>query len=291
MSFTHNEQRAAAFQRQRQQAQQTLHTSSRRTYEQLRASIRAGLSGEDTQFRELDISKDFGASRNSVRAALAMLAADGLISRGPRNGTVVTRDILDFPIDRVLPRDFESRYSSGVHGLVIVDVESAILSMTTLIAELLQSTAERIVTYVQLALYDDEPLYVRSGVAPLTFDPAAYLAKLREGCEEVNAFAVRMAALDAEAAARLTPDMEMESMFTRLHGVAFGHSKYRAEVVGADTYIAELLNVAENSPVILRQQINYDENNVAREFSFTHYRGDRASLTITRTRSEEAGAW
>ena len=55
VSFTYNEQRATQFQKQRQLSQAPLHTSSRRTYEQLRAHIRAGLSEMDTRFHELSI--------------------------------------------------------------------------------------------------------------------------------------------------------------------------------------------------------------------------------------------
>ena len=53
-------------------------------------------------------------------------------------------------------------------------------------------------------------------------------------------------------------------------------------MVGADEHLAKLLGVEEGSPLLLRQQVNYDIHNVAREFSFTHYRGDRATLTNRR---------
>jgi len=276
MSFTHNELRAVEFQRQRLLSQPTLHTSSRRTYEQLRASIRVGLTDPDTQFRELTISQEFGASRNSVRVALAMLAADGLITRGPRRGTILTKQIIDFPVDRVLPRHFDVDPATATHGMVVLDLESAVLTTPPLIAELLQTDVERIVSYEQLAIFDGEPVYVRSGVSPIEYDAEQYFARIAS-CNAA------VAAITAGGTDDSAPAIEMEFVFELLFGVPFGHCRSRVEVVGADEHLARLIGVEQGSPLLLRQQVNYDVNGVAREFSFTHYRGDRATLTSQRS--------
>ena len=286
MSFTHNELRAVEFQRQRLLSQPTLHTSSRRTYEQLRASIRVGLTDPDTQFRELTISQEFGASRNSVRVALAMLAADGLITRGPRRGTILTKQIIDFPVDRVLPRHFDVDPATATHGMVVLDLESAVLTTPPLIAELLDTRVERIVSYEQMAIFDGEPVYVRSGVSPLVSDADEYFARIASCNAAVAAITETAATTDAGTGApggdQTAAGIEMEGVFELLFEVPFGHCRSRVEVVGADEHLAKLLGVEEGSPLLLRQQVNYDIHNVAREFSFTHYRGDRATLTNRR---------
>lgn len=276
MSFTHNELRAVEFQRQRLLSQPTLHTSSRRTYEQLRASIRVGLTDPETQFRELTISQDFGASRNSVRVALAMLAADGLISRGPRRGTILTKQIIDFPVDRVLPRNFDVDPDTATHGMVVLDLETAVLATPEHIAALLETQADRIVSYEQMAIFDGEPIYVRSGVSPISTDADQYFARLAE-CNAAVA-----AITDASLTVPNDTGIELEFVFELLFGVPFGHSRARVEVVAADTHLAKLLGIDEGAPLLLRQQVNYDSAGVAREFSFTHYRGDRCTLTSQR---------
>lgn len=281
MSFTHNELRAVEFQRQRLLSQPTLHTSSRRTYEQLRASIRVGLTDPDTQFRELTISQEFGASRNSVRVALAMLAADGLITRGPRRGTILTKQIIDFPVDRVLPRHFDVDPATATHGMVVLDLESAVLTTPPLIAELLETTVERIVSYEQMAIFDGEPVYVRSGVSPIDYDAEQYFARIAS-CNAA------VAAITAGGTDDSAPAIEMEFVFELLFGVPFGHCRSRVEVVAADEHLAQLLGVEQGAPLLLRQQVNYDADGVAREFSFTHYRGDRATLTSQRNYARSA---
>jgi len=281
MSFTQNELRAVEFQRQRLLSQPTLHTSSRRTYEQLRASIRVGLTHPDTQFRELTISQEFGASRNSVRVALAMLAADGLITRGPRRGTILTKQIIDFPVDRVLPRHFDVDPATATHGMAVLDLESAVLTTPPLIAELLETTVERIVSYEQLAIFDGEPVYVRSGVSPIEYDAEQYFARIAS-CNAAVAAITDGGTADSSGESSV-PGIEMEFVFELLFGVPFGHSRSRVEVVAADEHLARLLGVEQGSPLLLRQQVNYDVDDVAREFSFTHYRGDRATLTSQRS--------
>jgi len=280
MSFTHNELRAVEFQRQRLLSQPTLHTSSRRTYEQLRASIRVGLTDPDTQFRELTISQEFGASRNSVRVALAMLAADGLITRGPRRGTILAKQIIDFPVDRVLPRHFDVDPATATHGMVVLDLESAVLTTPPLIAELLETEVPRIVSYEQMAIIDGEPVYVRSGVSPIDYDAEQYFARIAS----CNAAVAAITAVDPAAPGdTAAPKIEMEFVFELLFGVPFGHCRSRVEVVGADEHLAKLLGLEQGAPLLLRQQVNYDADGVAREFSFTHYRGDRATLTSQRS--------
>ncbi|WP_181397114.1 GntR family transcriptional regulator [Cryobacterium arcticum] len=287
MSFTHNELRAVEFQRQRLLSQPTLHTSSRRTYEQLRASIRVGLTDPDTQFRELTISQEFGASRNSVRVALAMLAADGLITRGPRRGTILTKQIIDFPVDRVLPRYFDIDPETATHGMVVLDLESAVLTTPALIAELLDTDADRIASYEQMAIFDGEPVYVRSGVSPITYDADQYFARL-VACNAAVA-AITDASLAAPVGSEPPADgIEMEMVFELLFGVPFGHCRSRVEVVPADEHLSKLLGIDQGSPLLQRQQVNYDTSGIAREFSFTHYRGDRATLTSQRTYAKAA---
>jgi GntR family transcriptional regulator len=288
MSFTYNEQRAAQFQKQRQLSQATLHTSSRRTYEQLRAFIRAGLSNADSRFHELSISREFGASRNSVRVALSMLVTDGLISRAPRRGTVQTNRLVDFRLNQVLPRDFTPDPRDEGYALGVVTLQDGFMPTPPLIKDLLQTTAETTLSYVQLGVFGDEPIFLRTGVAPIHDLPEEFLDKLNaiEGTATKAHPLVPPGSDEYADPAAYTLGLR-ESFrrdFERLYGAPFGRMSNRVEVLPADSRTARLLGVETGAPLIMRQQYTFDADGQAREYSFTHFRGDRAVLSNDQVR-------
>ncbi|ROQ39708.1 GntR family transcriptional regulator [Frondihabitans sp. PhB188] len=286
MSYTFNEQRAAQFQKQRQLQQAPLHTSSRRTYEQLRASIRAGIAdAENNRFHELSISKEFGASRNSVRVALSMLVADGLISRAPRRGTLLTNRIVDFQVDQVLPRDFTPHPQDDAYDLGVVTLQDGVIPTPPIVADLMGAPADYTLSYVQLGVYGDSPIFLRTGVVPLLEDPQNFVDRVESfETTATNNHPLAMPEMSNPAEAlEVTATMRrtFKEEFGKLYGCAFGFLRNRVEVVGADERTARLLGVEEGSPLLLRQQYSYDIQGRAREYSFTHFRGDRSTLSKT----------
>lgn len=293
MSFTYNEQRATQFQKQRQLSQAPLHTSSRRTYEQLRASIRAGLSDRDSRFHELSISKDFGASRNSVRVALTMLVADGLISRAPRRGTVLTNRLVDFQLNQILPRDFTPDPRDEGYALGVVTLQDGFMPTPPLVRDLLRTDAEITLSYVQLGVYGNEPIFLRTGVAPTLVDPVEFVARLNaiEGtATKDHPLVPPESDVDWDPAAyTIALRQGFRRDFERLYGVPFGRMSNRVEVLPADSRTARLLGVETGAPLLMRQQYTFDADGRAREYSFTHFRGDRASVSNDRIRLSGAG--
>lgn len=275
MSFLHVEQRAAEFQRARSMTRAPQHTSTRRTYEQLRSVIRAGMSARSNRLQELTISQDFGASRNSVRLALAMLVEDGLVSRIPRVGTVRTNDIVEFAIPRIPPRDYVPAPDQEPDGLEVVSLQDGVIPTPALIGELLGTDARLSLTYVQLGFHNDQPVFQRTGVVPLHVEPEEFFARL-ESLVGISRPDRRLPKEQFLAAAR---DEDMCEEFKTLFGTDYGRTVNRVEAVTADDQTARVLAVEPGAPVVVRQQFTLDRAGSVREYTLTQFRGDRTTLS------------
>ncbi|MGL3198873.1 MULTISPECIES: UTRA domain-containing protein [Curtobacterium] len=278
MSFLHVEQRAAEFQRARSMTRAPQHTSTRRTYEQLRSVIRAGMSARSNRLQELTISQDFGASRNSVRLALAMLVEDGLISRIPRVGTVRTNDIVEFAIPRIPPRDYVPAPDQEPDGLEVVSLQDGVIPTPALIGELLGTDARLSLTYVQLGFHNDQPVFQRTGVVPLHVEPEEFFARL-ESLVGISRPDRRLPKEQFLAAAR---DEDMCDEFTTLFDARYGRTVNRVEAMSADDQSARVLAVEPGAPVVARQQFTLDDSGAVREYTLTQFRGDRSTLSDAR---------
>jgi len=284
MSFTYNEQRASVFQRRRTLNQTPLHTSTRRTYEQLRSVIRAGLATRSSNLEELTISQDFGASRNSVRLALAMLVQDGLISRAPRRGTILTNHLVQFSIPHIPPRDYSPTPDQEADGLEVVSLQDGVIPTPRVIRNLLGTDADFVLTFVQLGFAGDQAIFQRTGVVPLHVEPAAFFERLHSliGVSTPE----RKLPSDRYLAAR---DEDFPGEFMTLFDAPFGATHNRVEALDADDQTAKLLQIEPGSPVLCRQQFTLDATGAVREYTFTHFRGDRTTLADVRpVRSTDA---
>ncbi|WEO77241.1 UTRA domain-containing protein [Cryobacterium sp. SO2] len=284
MSFTYNEQRASVFQRHRTLNQTPLHTSTRRTYEQLRSVIRAGLATRTSNLEELTISQDFGASRNSVRLALAMLVQDGLISRAPRRGTILTNHLVQFSIPDIPPRDYSPTPDQAADGLEVVSLQDGVIPTPRVIRKLLGTDADFVLTFVQLGFAGDHPVFQRTGVVPLHVEPEAFFERLHSliGVSTPE----RKLPSDRYMAAR---DEDFAREFVTLFDAPFGATHNRVEALDADDQTARLLQLEPGAPVLGRQQFTLDASGAVREYTFTHFRGDRTTLADVRpVRSTDA---
>jgi GntR family transcriptional regulator len=273
MSFTYNEERASVFQRRRTLNQTPLHTSTRRTYEQLRSVIRAGLAFRASNLEELTISQDFGASRNSVRLALAMLVQDGLISRAPRRGTVLTNHLVQFSIPHIPPRDYSPTPDQEADGLDVISLQDGVIPTPRVIRQLLGTDAAFVLTFVQLGFAGDHPVFQRTGVVPLHVEPEAFFERLHSliGVSTPE----RRLPSDRYLAAR---EEDFGGEFRTLFDAPFGATHNRVEALDADEQTARLLQLEPGAPVLGRQQFTLDATGAVREYTFTHFRGDRTTL-------------
>jgi GntR family transcriptional regulator len=92
-----------------------IQTSPRRATNIIRASIRRGMIREKNQLSEERLVESLAMSRNSVRAALRVLADDGILTRRRNFGTSVKTPIMEISLGEMLPSDaFTADGRSGV---------------------------------------------------------------------------------------------------------------------------------------------------------------------------------
>jgi GntR family transcriptional regulator len=236
------------------------HTSPRRAYEQLRAGIRSGAMNADQLLADDGLARALGASRNSVRRALQMLADDGLVTRERRSGTTVRGPIFQVPAGEMVPRGAESPGVDPRGGptVFVEELRSDLVPCPPDVRVRLSVDATSLFVYEQLGLLDNEPSYVRIGYVPIHEQPQA-LASVIEDLDQ-----------------NLAP---FEECFRAVFGAAFGGSRSAVEAVACPRRISHMLKVEEGSAVLLRELTLYDQGGVAREVSYTHFRGDRVALS------------
>ncbi|MCU1690551.1 MAG: putative GntR-family transcriptional regulator [Pseudonocardiales bacterium] len=237
------------------------HSSPRRAYEQLRAGIRVGALDPRQRLVDDGLADVLGASRNSVRRALQMLAEDGLITRERGTGTTLCRPIFEVPAGEMLPRNAGSTAeSAGPDGPVafVEELRNEVAACPADVRERLGVEARTIFIYEQLVLLSGEPAYVRIGYIPRTRDSEDLVDRIEELDKDLQSF---------------------DANFARVFGVPFGGSRTTVEALPCSRRIAHLLGIEEGSPVLLRELTLLDAFGQIREISYTHFRGDRIALS------------
>lgn len=226
--------------------------SPRRAYEQLRAGIRVGSVGPDAQLGELLLGEQLGVSRNSIRAALQMLAVEGLVERRTKTGTRPSRRIVEIPVGEVLPRD------AGEYAAITVrQLGHALVHPPETVRARLDIPHQPVLEVEQLGVWHGEPLYVRTGYLPLWESPQVILDRMAELHADLQSFT---------------------TSFTHLFGRPPGRWECAVEAVPATAPFADLLGIPAGRPLLLRELVMRDDEGAVREFSFTHLRGDRVAL-------------
>jgi GntR family transcriptional regulator len=225
----------------------------RRAYEQLRSSIRVGSVGPESQLGELWLGEQLGVSRNSIRAALQMLAVEGLVVRRTKTGTRPSQRIVEIPVGEVLPRD-----SGEYPAITVLQLGHAVVHPPETVRARLGIPDQPVLEVEQVAVWQGEPLYVRTGYLPLREDADAIVARMQELHADLQSFA---------------------DSFRHLFGRPSGRWECAVEAVPAAGHTAELLGLAPGRPVLLRELVMHDDLGAVREVSFTHFRGDRVALS------------
>jgi GntR family transcriptional regulator len=219
------------------------HTSTRRVRDILRASIADGLSFSRDGLTEDFLVEELGASRNSVREALQLLAEEGLVDRKRRVGTSISGSIVSVPVSDMV--------SSRIDGeLGIRWIEQRTVPSNRFIREKLQTDAAHVGMIEYLFVLAGQPVGVRS----------LYFAAGHEILET--------------PIAKSTPDA-----FAWSFGEELGRVETVLEAVNCDAKTARLLHVSDGTALLVRQDVFYGVSGVPRELAFTHYRPDKISLT------------
>jgi GntR family transcriptional regulator len=231
----------------RRQAPRHLQTSPRRAHDLLRSSIRAGLINGNSLLIEDALVRSLSTSRNAVRQALQMLVQDGLVERRPHHGTSVVGEILEVPLDQLVPlAGFESGH------VVVRELDRRQIPASGYIKERLEMDEGVVDVCEILILFDGEPMSLRVSYIPLGPEPLE----------------------------RVFEVVRTQLAFERVFGVPMGASEASIEAVGAGGSAARLLQVPEGAPVLMQELLVRDRDGVPRELSYTHYRGGRVSLAV-----------
>ncbi|MFT4087695.1 MAG: GntR family transcriptional regulator [Gordonia sp. (in: high G+C Gram-positive bacteria)] len=239
-----------AYMRQRHAAA-TARRVSRATYAQLRAGIRDGAIAFEERLNEGDLVTMYAANRNAIRRALQMLASDGLVERHTRTGTVVTSAIVEFSATGVLP-------TTNVADLRVVELDQAVVPTPPVIARRMATDSPAVLAFTQLGLMGDVPLYVRSGYAPQLDVGPDFFDQVVESDQDFRPTAIA---------------------FRQLFGADLGRVETAVEWAPAGSVLSPLLGLDPGTPLLMRDMVLFDVHGLARELSFTYFRGDRVSLT------------
>jgi len=231
-------------------------TSPRRAHDLIRASIRLGLDGGQPFKAEHELVRRMATSRNALREALQMLAAQGLLSRRAGQGTRVSAAIAPVSLDEAVPRG---------PGVMIHQLESHFVPATPVMRHQLRTDDEWILMSEQLVEVNGEPLMLRVGYCPQS--------RVRDGL-------VRL------IRTRAYPGAPVAEMFPRLFGVKLGTIENTIEAVPCEERSAGLLGIAVGAPVLVREMLLRGVDGVPYLLIYAHHRGDRVALSdaLPRTR-------
>lgn len=225
-------------------------SSARRVYDLVRASIRRGDIAQGQPLVEDRLADELSASRQAVREALHALAQDGLVARRPRVGTTVSGETLDVAADQLmhLPQDAQQLKDSELER-----VDQLEMRAPHWIRERLQLPEGELVRVVEeIIRWRGEPVCVRVTYKPLSRLPAG---RIERGVAD------------------------LPSSFRHAYGLGLGAVQSAVEAVGADQMTASLLGTLPGAPMLVREVLLVGEDDLPRDLSYTHYRGDRICFT------------
>lgn len=220
----------------------------RQVHDVLRASIRRGLLRPAQPLVEFQLVRSLGVARNTLREALQTLAEEGLVTRRPGVGTLVTRPMMRVGMDDILTFDAEGQLGS--------QVPAARVSVTLL--------ADEPVEFADLAQVMGFPsgrLRLIETLVSVDDEPACVLATYMPPGAENSHLAVT--------------GLSMPVSFEQFIGAPLGSTATTLEAITADTWTADALGIPVGAPLILREQILTSSDGAARIVTFTRYRADR----------------
>lgn len=231
----------------RSQLRPSLQSSPHRAHTLIRSEIRTGFLRGNASFAEGDLVASLTTSRNSIRQALRMLAAEGLVDRRPNHGTTVIASICDVAYDELVP----SQAFDGI-GVEVRQIDHREIGATPYTRQRLQLEGDRVDVAESVISFGQEPRSLH-----VSYVSAA------------NGQVTRV--LDV---------VPIPQAFERVFGVPLGNVEASIGAIAAGASTSRLLGVAEGSPILLEEVLLSDVDGVPRDLSYTHHRGDRVALSV-----------
>ncbi|WP_427921936.1 GntR family transcriptional regulator [Streptomyces sp. cg40] len=217
----------------------------------LRHELLADGFPDGTLPHESTLATEYGASRNTVRQALDLLRAEGLVDRLPGVGTVVVARKYPHGLDRLMGLAETLRE----HGRVTNEVR------TMGPAPAPAPVAERLLVQPGTDVLYIERLRRLNGI-PLSLD-LTYLP-----------LDIGTALLDA--------DLENTDVFRLLEtvtGQRLGHAEITLEAVNADAHSAAVLEAPRGAAVLMLERLTHLADGRPVDLEFIRFRGDRITMS------------
>lgn len=205
---------------------------------------------------ESTLATDYRATRNTVREALDLLRAEGLVERFPGVGTVVVARKYPHGLDHLMGLAETLRE----HGTVTNEVRTmGPAPAPTPVADRLHLPPGTDVLYIErLRRLNGLPLSL-----DLTYIPLA------------------LGTLDI-GTALLGADLENTDVFRLLEtitGRRLGHAEITLEAVNADTHSAAVLEAPRGSAVLMLERLTHLADGRPVDLEFIRFRGDRITMS------------
>ncbi|CAM5349437.1 GntR family transcriptional regulator [Streptomyces fumanus] len=203
------------------------------------------------------LAADYRASRNTVREALDLLRAEGLVARQPGVGTVVVARKYPHGLDRLMGLA-ETLHE---HGRVTNEVRTTVpVPAPAPVAERLRLAPGSEVLYIErLRRLNGLPLSLDLTYVPLDL-----------GTELLGA------------------DLENTDVFRLLESVTgrpLGHAEITLEAVTADAHSAAVLEAPRGAAVLMLERLTHLADGRPVDLEFIRFRGDRIAMSGSLHRS------
>jgi GntR family transcriptional regulator len=232
--------------------------SSLRLHGLIRSGIRLGLLPSREQLVEDELVDAYATTRNAVRKAMSLLADEGLVTRRPGRGTVVTGMIHELALEDISPRR-GSQSEMDFHNLD--DYQNILVeSISIPIVPLLQSRLRTSESCVGVT----EWIMLRAG----------------------EPFCVYINYSLGDSARELSTDASsdgLQAIFRRTYGCELGRIDTTVESLTCDERTGRVLRVNPGSALLFRERLLIDVDGIPRECNHTFFAGAKVSLRTSTT--------
>lgn len=230
---------------------------ARQVADVLRHQVRDGVYADGLP-GEADLVAEFSVSRNTVREALTILKAEGLIDRGPRVGTHVA----------------QRKYDHGLHALVGLK-------------ETFKDYGE-VRNEVRAATHLPAPAAVARRLQLNPGEPIVFIERLRYLGDLPLSLDLTYLAPDIGAAV-LEHSLETNDVFALIEQVTarrLGSADIALEAVSADPHTAATLDIPAGGAILMLERLATLDDGRPVDLEYIRLRGDRITMRGNLLRSE-----
>lgn len=199
------------------------------------------------------LSSSLGVTRVTLRQALQLVEAEGLLERRQGAGTFIAAPKIERTTTRLTPFTLGMKRSGLIPGARVVQFERKPAKISTARRLKLPLSSELYYCH-RLRLINQEPIMVEKFYLPASSFP------------------------DLDAA--VLEDASVFEILEQGYGVRIIRAEQSLEAVSASDYEAELLGITAGAPLLLERRVSYDTGGRPVEYAKDLYRGDRFKFLL-----------